>query len=88
LSKLKYKDIKFQGKSLETIERVNSIVTEYQGLYQNLTVDNSLVGTAGMLRKINVYKATDGTEKLAMGAGNTKSIEVGYGGWKRPISGA
>nr|DAQ76783.1 MAG TPA: major capsid protein [Caudoviricetes sp.] len=42
------------------------------------TVDNSLEGTAGMLRKINVYKATDGTEKLAMGAGNSKSIEVGF----------
>ena len=42
------------------------------------TVDNTLQGTAGMLRKINVYKATDGTEKLAMGAGNSKSIEVGY----------
>lgn len=42
------------------------------------TVDNSLEGTAGMLRKINVYKATDGTEKLTMGSGNTKSIEVGF----------
>ena len=42
------------------------------------TVDNSLVGTAGMLRKVNVYKATDGTEKLTMGSGNTKSIEVGF----------
>lgn len=47
-------------------------------LQQFCTVDNSLVGTAGMLRKINVYKATDGTEKLAMGVGNSKSIEVGY----------
>ena len=42
------------------------------------TVDNSLVGTAGMKRKINVYTATDGTQKLAMGEGNTKSIEVSY----------
>lgn len=47
-------------------------------LQQFCTVDNSLVGTAGMKRKINVYKATDGTEKLAMGAGNTKSIKVSY----------
>ena len=31
-----------------------------------------------MIRKINVYKATDATEKLAMGEGNTKSIEVSY----------
>ena len=42
------------------------------------TIDNSLVGEPGMKRKINVYQATDGTEKLAMGAGNSKSIEVTY----------
>ncbi|MBE6784143.1 MAG: hypothetical protein E7536_09060 [Ruminococcaceae bacterium] len=42
------------------------------------TVDRSLEGTSGMVRKINVYRATDGTEKLAMGEGNTKSIEVSY----------
>lgn len=41
-------------------------------------VDNSLVGTAGMKRKINVYTATNGTQKLAMGEGNTQSIEVSY----------
>lgn len=41
-------------------------------------VDNSLVGTPGMKRKINVYSATNGTQKLAMGEGNTKSIEVSY----------
>ena len=42
------------------------------------THDSTLEGTAGMKRVINVYAATDGTEKLAMGEGNTKSIEVGY----------
>lgn len=47
-------------------------------LQQFCTVDNSLVGTAGMKRRINVYKATDGTEKLEMGQGNSKSIEVTY----------
>ena len=47
-------------------------------LQQFCTVDNSLVGTAGMKRKINVYTATDGTEKLGMGEGNSKSIEVSY----------
>lgn len=41
-------------------------------------VDRSLEGTAGMKRKINVYKATDGTEKLGIGEGNTKSIQVSY----------
>lgn len=47
-------------------------------LQQFCTIDRSLEGTAGMLRKINVYRATDGTEKVAMGEGNTKSIEVSY----------
>lgn len=42
------------------------------------TVDNGLVGTAGMTRKINVYSATDGVEKLAQGAGNTSSITVSH----------
>lgn len=42
------------------------------------TVDNSLVGVAGDKKTINVYGATDGTQKLAMGAGNTKNIEVAY----------
>ena len=42
------------------------------------TVDNSLVGVAGDTKKIRVYQATDGTEKLAMGAGNTKNIAVTY----------
>jgi hypothetical protein len=41
-------------------------------------VDDTLVGTAGMKRIIHAYRATDGTEKLAVGAGNTKSIEVSY----------
>ena len=50
----------------------------YLDLMTFCTVDNSLVGTPGMIKKINVYTATDGTEKLAMGAGNTKDIEVSY----------
>ena len=59
----------------------NEVEDQYNShldLQQFCTVDNSLVGTAGMLRKINVYTATNGTEKLAMGEGNSKSIEVSY----------
>ena len=41
-------------------------------------VDNTLEGTAGMKRIIHTYRATDGTEKLTVGQGNTKSIEVSY----------
>ena len=47
-------------------------------LQQFCTIDNSLVGTAGMKRIIHTYRATDGTEKLTVGQGNSKSIEVSY----------
>ena len=43
-----------------------------------VTVDTSLQGTAGMKKIINVYSATDGTEKLAMGEGNSKFITAGF----------
>lgn len=42
------------------------------------TVDRSLQGTAGMIKKINVYRATNGTEILDLKEGNTKIIEAGY----------
>ena len=41
-------------------------------------IDNNLEGTAGMKRIIHTYRATNGTEKLTIGKGNTKSIEVSY----------
>jgi hypothetical protein len=42
------------------------------------TIDNSLVGVAGDKKVVRVYSATNGTEKLAMGEGNTKNIETTY----------
>lgn len=50
----------------------------YLDLARFCTVDNSLVGVAGDKKQIRVYNATDATEKLAMGEGNTKNIEVAY----------
>ncbi len=50
----------------------------YLDLLRFAVVDNSLTGTAGMKKIINQYRATNGTEKVAMGAGNTKAIEVAY----------
>lgn len=47
-------------------------------LEQFCTVDGTLEGTPGMKKKINVYRATDGTEKLTVGQGNSKSIEVSH----------
>lgn len=59
----------------------NEIEDQYNShldLQSFCTVDNTLEGTPGMLRKIHVYTATDGTEKLTKGQGNTKSIEVDF----------
>lgn len=47
-------------------------------LAQFCTIDESLVGVPGDKVVINTYTATDGTEVLAMGQGNTKDIEVSY----------
>ena len=47
-------------------------------LQQFCTVDDGLVGVAGMKRIIHSYRATNGTEKLTVGQGNSKSIEVSY----------
>lgn len=55
---------------------VEDAYNSHLDLVRFVTVDNGLVGTAGMKRVINRYTATSGTEKLAMGAGNSKSIEV------------
>ena len=58
----------------------NEIEDQYQShldLQQFCNVDNNLTGVAGMGRKIHKYKATDGTEKLTKGNGNTKTNKTG-----------
>lgn len=47
-------------------------------LQQFCKIDTSLSGVAGMKKKIHVYTATDGTEKLTLGVGNSKTIEASY----------
>lgn len=42
------------------------------------TVDNSLTGVAGDTKKIRVYRASNATQRLPMGEGNTENIEVTY----------
>ena len=59
----------------------NEIEDQYNShldLMRFCTIDNTLTGEAGMVKKIHVYKATNGTQKLGMGEGNSKSIEVSY----------
>ena len=57
------------------------LATEFENQYQSkldlmrfCTVDDSLVGTPGTKKKINRYSATNGTEVLTMGNGNTRRI--------------
>ncbi len=47
-------------------------------LMQFCTVDNSLEGVAGDKIVINTYTATNGTQTLKMGEGNTDNIEVSF----------
>ena len=59
----------------------NEIEDQYNShldLMRFCTIDNSLVGEAGMVKKINVYHATSGAEKLAMGKGNTNDEIMDY----------
>jgi hypothetical protein len=59
----------------------NEVEDQYNShldLQQFCTIDNGLVGTAGMKRIIHSYRATNGTEKLTIGQGNSKAIEVSY----------
>ena len=65
----------------ENFVLANTVEDQYNShldLMRFCTVDNDLVGVPGMKKKIHVYQATDGTEKLAMGEGNSKDITVSY----------
>jgi hypothetical protein len=57
---------------------VEDTYNSHLDLVRFCTVDNSLVGAPGMKKKVHVYTATNGTEKLAMGVGNSKDITVSY----------
>lgn len=59
----------------------NEIEDQYNShldLMRFCTIDNTLAGEPGMVKKIHVYRATNGTQKLGMGEGNDRSIEVSY----------
>lgn len=57
---------------------VEDAYNSHLDLARFVTVDNSLVGTAGMKRIINRYTSTSATEKLKKGQGNSKAIEVSF----------
>lgn len=58
--------------------KINDILTTQVNLNNYMTIDNSLAENAGMKKVINVYTSTGDVEKLAMGEGNTGSIEVSF----------
>ena len=58
----------------EVEDQFNSLLDLNQFCIQ----DNTLEGVPGMIKKVNVYSATNGTQKLAMGEGNNTAIEVGF----------
>ena len=66
----------FQNFVLET--HIEDQLKSKLDLLRFCTVDNSLVGVAGDKKVVRVYTATNGTEKLAMGEGNTQNIETSY----------
>lgn len=68
-------------KAYDNFVLANEIEDQYNSqleMSRFCTTDNSLVGVPGDTVKVHVYSATDGTQKLAMGEGNTKNIEVTY----------
>ena len=66
----------YQNYVLET--HIEDQLNSKLDLLRFCTVDNSLVGVAGDKKVIRVYSATNGTEKLAMGEGNSLNIETTY----------
>ena len=58
----------------EVEDQFNSLLDLNQFCIQ----DNTLEGVPGMIKKVNVYSATNGTQKLAMTEGNDTAIEVGF----------
>lgn len=57
-------------------DKINDILTTQVNINNYLTIDNSLAENAGMKKKIITYNSTGNVEQLAMGAGNSESIEV------------
>ena len=57
---------------------IEELVASKLDLQPFATPDNTLQGTPGMEKHINRYTATDGTQKLGIGEGNTKTIVASF----------
>lgn len=58
--------------------KLADMLTTQVDLNTYMTIDTDLTLEAGMKKMIHTYKATSGVEELAMGAGNSKDIEVSF----------
>ena len=58
--------------------KVNDILKTQVNLNSYMTIDHSLAENAGMKKVINVYSSTGTIEELAMGEGNSTSLEVSF----------
>lgn len=56
--------------------KVNDILTTSINLNDYMTIDTSLTTEAGMKKKVITYTSTGNVEALAMGEGNSASLEV------------
>lgn len=56
--------------------KINDILTTQVDINNYMTIDTSLTAEAGMKKKVITYNSTGNVEQLAMGEGNTESIEV------------
>lgn len=56
--------------------RINDILATQVNLNTYMTIDHSLAEQAGMKKKVITYTSTGAVEDLAMGEGNTSSLEV------------
>lgn len=58
--------------------KVNEILSTKVNLNSYMTINNELAANAGNKIVVNTYSTTSGVEALAMGEGNTGSIEVNF----------
>lgn len=56
--------------------KVNDILATSINLNDYMTIDNTLAEAAGMTKKVITYTSTGSVEALAMGEGNSASLEV------------
>lgn len=68
----------FENKVIQA--KAKDILTTKINARSMMTIDNSLVGTAGMIKTINTYTYSGTAEEVAAGAGNSSRGSIAYVG--------